>query len=135
MCCWPVLSYLSDQHILPYRSHVCKGMLSIMLRHCVLECAICRSFTAPRPPPTALTRVSTDFSLGLPLLLLPSTLPVTHTFSNFPFLIKCPRNLFFSDASRHLSSSPCSSQYTQVIRMHKTNLFKLFAQDFISFRN
>ena len=76
------------------QSDVYQGTLSTMRRHCVRELAICRTSTGITPPPADLSKVYMYCILGLPLPLLPLSLPATHSSSSLPCLIMCPKNLF-----------------------------------------
>ena len=78
---------------LPYRGAVSPRTLATMDRQSSLLSVIWSSCAEVIPPPTVLARVSTSLILGLPLPLLPSTLPVTQTLSSWFCLMTCPRNL------------------------------------------
>ena len=65
-----------------YPGGVSPRTLATLERQSDLLSVLGNSYADVIPPPTTFARLSTSFSLGLPLPLLPSNFPVTQTFSS-----------------------------------------------------
>ena len=80
---------------LPYPGGVSSRTLATMERQLDLLSVLSNSCAGVIPPPTTFARLSTSFTVGLPLPLLLSAFPVTQTFSSCSSLITCPRNRYY----------------------------------------
>ena len=87
----PSFFYILFNRLL-YRSGISSRMLATMERQSHLLSVLLSICAGVIPPPKIFARLSISFTLGLPLPLLPSTLPVTQTFSSCWSLIRCPRH-------------------------------------------
>ena len=91
--CNPNLIYCTEYFILHYRGAVSPRTLATMERQSDLLSVICSSSVEGVPSPTGIARASTNLFLGLPLPLLPSPSPITHTLSSCFCLITYLMNL------------------------------------------